>query len=309
MNEIVQPPHLEMWPRKAFFKRMLWSAAGACALGGLYAGKFGRDWVRIERREMPLPNLGGALAGKTLAHISDLHSSPIVLERYLSQCVRLVNSLEVDFVAITGDFITGAWRRARRVSKILGRLRPNIATLACLGNHDYGVLNPSGLGQLKGLSFYLAEQLTRADVFVMMNESRTFSIDGATIQFVGLEDYWTDHFDPPAAFEMTRPHHPMIALCHNPDAAHMLARCGADWVLAGHTHGFDRATSRVRKWVIPAKHKEFCAGHYDLPGGKSLYVNRGMSYGRRVRLNTRPEITLFTFTDAEAIDSTDSIGI
>ena len=300
MNEVLLRVRFKTWPPKALVKRLLWTAAGACALGGLYAWRFEDHWVRIEQRDMPLPGLGRDFHGATLAQISDLHCSPIVLERYLRRCVDVVNSLEVDFVAITGDFITGPKHYARRVARILRQLAPKVATVACLGNHDYGLLHPNGLGSIRGLHRYLADHLTSADIFVMMNESRTFRRGESTIQFVGLEDYWTARFNPTLAFEMVEPDLPTVALCHNPDAAPAVVGLGADWVLAGHTHGRRYRDTRIRSIVFPTNHKHFAAGHYDLGGGRSLYVNRGLGYARRVNLNTRPEITLFTLNNGPA---------
>ena len=293
MNEIMIPPHVELWPRRAYFKKLLWSAAGACALGGLYALRLEDHWLRIERRPMPLPDLGSEFDGAKIAHISDLHCSPLVLSRYLRQCVERINALEVDFVAITGDFITGARRHARKVAGILKHLAPKVATVACLGNHDYGVLHPSGLGGMSGLEEYIAEQLSRADIFVMRNEPRVFRRGAASLQFVGVDDLWTEHYDPPLAFADAHGHLPTIGLAHNPDAAPALAECGADWVLAGHTHGTASKGTRLGGLVFPVKHRKYVAGHYRLAGEKNLYVNRGLGYGRRVRDNARPEITLF----------------
>jgi len=298
VNEILLPAHEQRWPRKGFFKRLAWTAAGACALGGLYAWRFEDHWVRIERHEMPLPNLGPEFRDAKLVHISDLHCSPVVLERYLRRCVELVNALEADFVAITGDFITGPSCYARRVARVLRRLEPKIATVACLGNHDYGIFHPNGLGGVRGLGNYVAERLGHADLFVMLNESRTFRRGRSAIQFVGVEDYWSEQFDPALAFEMTDPALPTIALCHNPDAATVMTRHGAHWVLSGHTHGTPSRGTKLGNLVFPMDHKHFGAGRYDLEAGKGLYVNRGLGYGRRISLNARPEITLFTLRQA-----------
>jgi len=298
MNEILLGPEQQRWPRRAFFKRMIWNAACSCALGGLFAWRLEDYWLRIEKRQMPLRGLGNQFDGATLAHVSDLHCSPIVLEQYLHQCVDEINSLDVDFVAITGDFITGPKPYARRVARIVGRLRPRIASVACLGNHDYGMLHRNGLGAARGLSHYLYEQLSRADVFVMMNESRIFRRGGSVIQFVGVEDYWSDRYDPPLAFEMVNRHMPTIALCHNPDAAMEVSRLGADWVLSGHTHGMSLPVSRLGNIARPTENDRFTAGQYNLDDGKFLYVNRGLGYGRRWKRRARPEITLFTLRSA-----------
>jgi hypothetical protein len=297
MNELLMAPAQQRWPRKGFFKRLAWTAAGSCALGGLYAWHFDRRWLRIERRTMPLPGLGEGFDGAKLAHLSDLHCSPIVLERYLRRCVEMVNSLEVDFVAITGDFITGRVPYAKRIGRVLAHLSPRVATLACLGNHDYGILHPRGLGAVRGLADRLSEYLSHADVFVMMNEPRQFRRGDSVLQFVGVEDLWTPRYDPYLAFELADTSLPTIALCHNPDAADELIRHGAHWVLSGHTHGTPINQNAVRNALVPSQCRAYSAGHYRLEGG-DLYVNRGLGYGRRVNINARPEITLFTLQSA-----------
>ena len=164
MNEILQGSRELQWPRRGFFQRLVYTAAGSFALGGLCGWTVGRRWLRIERHDMTLPGLGKDLHGATLAHVSDLHCSPLVRERYLRNCVDTINSLDVDLVAITGDFITGYRRHARRAAAILRDLSPRIATVACLGNHDYGIVHSSGLGTTFRLADYIAEQLAQADI-------------------------------------------------------------------------------------------------------------------------------------------------
>jgi predicted MPP superfamily phosphohydrolase len=242
---------------------------------------------------MSLRGLGSDFVGATIAHISDLHCSPIVRDRYLHQCVEKINSLGVDFVAITGDFITGKRRQARQIAGILRGLRPAIATVACLGNHDYGIYHPRGIGGKSGLAEYLVDELTRADIFVFRNETRTFRRGGGELQFVGVEDFWSSRYNPYLAFDSAQSHLPMIGLVHNPDAATQVAYCGAQWVLAGHTHG-SRKSELVNNVFIPSSNTQFVGGQYALGGNRWLYVNRGLGYARRVNLNSRPEITLFT---------------
>ncbi len=298
MNDVLIAPAELRWPRRTTLKRALWSAAGFFALGGLYVGRPRREWFRIEKMDMRLPHLGRDLDGTTLVHLSDLHLSPIVMERYLRNCVRMVNELQPDFVALTGDFVTGPKHYVRRVAGILKDLHPRVATVACLGNHDYGLWHPGGLGHSRDLANYVYEQLSHADIFVMMNETRTFRQGSAAIQFVGLEDYWSDRFDPELAFEMARPDLPTVALLHNPDPAEAVARQGAQWILAGHKHGRELKNHRLADWIFPTRHKHYFAGRYRVDEA-SLYVNRGIGYARRVNINARPEIALFTLRPGE----------
>jgi len=294
MNEVIAQPRLSRSRPKAFVKRLVWSAAGSCALGGLFAWSLEDHWLRVERKRMPLPGVNGDVEGITLVHISDLHCCPIVRERYLLQCVSAVNKLKPDFVAITGDFITGPRRYARRIARVLSELKSRIAVVACLGNHDYGIYHPNGLGGNRGLADFLACELTSRDIFVMRNEARRFRVGQTEIQFVGLEDYWSGQYNPHLAFEMAHSRIPTIALCHNPDAAMQVAHFGANWILAGHTHGQKTPDTRFHDLILPTNHKQFSAGYYTLGPDRHLYVNRGLGYARRMNLNARPEITLFT---------------
>ena len=291
MNEVIAP---HRWPSKHSFKRMLWSAAGSCALGGLFTWPLDHHYLRIERRIMPLRGLGKGFEGAKIAQVSDLHCSPIVLEKYLRQCVHAINDLDVDFVALTGDFITGPKTYAHRVARVLRDLSPRIASLACLGNHDYGIMHPNGFGAMRGLAEYLSHQIVSAGVDVLLNESRTFHRDGAAIQIVGLEDYWSPRYNPHQAFADLQADVPTVALCHNPDAASQITDFGAQWVLAGHTHGTSNKETRLHEIVMPITEQHFYAGEYNLGVDRHLYVNRGMAYARRWNLNARPEITVFT---------------
>ncbi len=298
MNEVLVGSKHQRWPVRAFLKRLVWRAAGACALGGLFIWRLEDHFIRIDRHDMPLPDLGDEFEGAKIVHISDLHCSPVVLERYLHQCVEAVNRLQPDFVAITGDFVTGPKYYVRRVARVLKHLEPKVATVACLGNHDYGICTPKGFGQSRGMADYVYDQLSRADVFVMLNESRLFRRGEAAIQFVGVEDYWSSAYNPQLAFDVTHKHLPTVALVHNPDAAAEVASHGADWVLAGHTHGVASRKNKLHRKLYPRKEHKYHAGTHELLDDVFLYVNRGLGYSRRVNLNARPEITLFTLRRA-----------
>jgi hypothetical protein len=293
MNDVVFAAPASDRGRFRRTKRLFWAAAGSCGLGGLYAGRISRSWLRFTRLEMPLPNLPKAFRGATLVHISDLHCSPIVLERYLREVIGHVNAERPDFVAITGDLVTGGTKYAKRVAGLLSQLEARVARVACLGNHDFGICHPNGHGHRRQLPGYITRRLFDAGVHVLRNQHAIFRIGGEAIQFVGVDDLWSDRYDPVAAFAEAAGDMPTIALSHNPDTAHRLVDEGAHWVLSGHTHGNAAGENRLRDAVFPVQKKRFAAGYYLLDGGH-LYVNRGLSYARRLRLNRRPEITVFT---------------
>jgi len=294
MNDVLfaQPRQL---PRRRFYriKRAFWTLASNVSLGGLYAGHLCPTWVRVDRFEMPIEGLAEPFVGRKLVHISDLHCSPVVLTRYLRQVLDRVTAEEPDMLVITGDLITGGTAYARRVADLLATVPAKVARVACLGNHDYGIYHPSGRGLMRQLPGYLTDQLHQAGVQVLRNRSLTLHLDGHALQFVGVEDAWSNRYDPEAAFADARQGMPTIGLTHNPDCAQDLAERGAHWILAGHTHGNKAGESALRDAVLPVESRIYSGGYYPLDGAH-LYVNRGLSYARRFNLNKRPEITVFT---------------
>ncbi|MFW6155280.1 MAG: metallophosphoesterase [Planctomycetota bacterium] len=298
MNDVLftQPRQL---PRRRFYrlKRAFWSLASTVSLGGLYAGHLCPTWVRVDRLEMPLNDLAEPFVGRKLVHISDLHCSPMVVPRYLRQVLDRVAAEEPDVLVITGDLVTGGTAYARRVAGMLASVPAKVARVACLGNHDYGIYHPSGRGHMRQLSGYLTGQLHQAGVQVLRNQSLTVHLDGHALQVVGVEDAWSGRYDPETAFADARAGMPTIGLTHNPDGAADLVERGAHWVLAGHTHGNKAGDSALRDAVLPVESEVYAGGYYSLDGAH-LYVNRGLSYARRLNLNKRPEITVFTLQRA-----------
>ncbi len=287
--------------------RLVWSAAGPLLLTGLYTGRIQRSWLRFEQLDMPLPHLGSAFEGLRLVLLADLHCSPLVLDSYLRQCVRHVNDLRPDFIVLAGDLVTGPTRYVEKFARLAEEFRPRLATLACLGNHDYGIFDPVGRGYMRNLAGQIERRLEQAGVTVLRNRSTVLRRRGQSLQFIGAEDIWSPFYNPWAAFAQADTRLPTICLSHNPDSALDLLALGAHWVLSGHTHGNGPGELGVVEALAPQAHKDFVAGHYRLGPGH-LYVNRGLSYARRHVANARPEITVFTLRQAWAHSTVDYAG-
>ncbi len=217
MNDIIFTSAAATEGRLPRLRKLFWTVAGSCALGGLYAGTINRAWIRFTRFHMPLPKLPRELEGAKLIHISDLHCSPIVIESYLRQIIEHINDEQPDFVVLTGDFLTGGTHYANRVVRLLGRLQAKVARVACLGNHDFGIYHPGGHGHMRQLPGYLSRRLFDAGVHTLRNQHAIFRVGGAAIQFVGVDDMWADSYDPELAFAEAQKDLPTIALAHNPD--------------------------------------------------------------------------------------------
>lgn len=284
-----------------FTRRRFLGLAGAGCLGaGFYAWRIEPHWLQVVRRDLPIHNLPSALVGRRVIQLSDLHVGATVDTEYLISALEFVNSLTPDVIVITGDFMTCAREeQVDNAARVMEHLRPGeLGIYASLGNHDYGL----GWRQAE-VAERLTRRLTDLGMHVLRNEMR--SIQG--LQLVGLEDYWGPEFDVSAVVAQVRWGGPTLTLCHNPDALddERLSACRG-WFLAGHTHGGQCRPPFLPPPLLPVKNRRYTAGAIAVAGGRSLYINRGLGYLRRVRFNVRPEITEFVLGRAEDVQRGDS---
>ncbi len=135
---------------------------------------------------------------------------------------------------------------------------------------------------------------------MLRNESLTLNAPGATkpLVIVGLDDEWSGNIDPRRAFGDVDSSLPIICLNHNPVNVRELLEYPWQWMLSGHTHGRQVATSKVGRALYPHRYRHYTHGYYSV-AGRHLYVNRGLSYGQRVQDWCKPEISVFTLKAGE----------
>jgi hypothetical protein len=282
------------WRRQHRWRTAIWRTMSRVGLTGVHGLPVNRRWVEIHRRKMTLRGLDPALAGLKLVQISDLHYSPVVWQRYLLQFISWVNGLQPDIVVVTGDLITGGYRYAHRIATILSHIKATQAVICTFGNHDYSIYGKNGSDEGTRRADYLEKCLRHRGIVVLRNQSWSLSRshDGLPLTIVGLDDEWSGHMDPDAAWRGINPQFPIVCLNHNPANCVQLMKYPWQWMLSGHTHGRQVATSKLGRALYPHRYRHFIHGYYAV-NGRHLYVNRGLSYGQRVLDWCRPEITVF----------------
>ncbi len=289
--------------RRKFLRRAI-GGGGALVVGaGLYGWRVEPHWVEVVRRPLAIDGLPAHLVGKRLVQISDLHIGPVVDPAYMRRALESIAELEPDAIVITGDLMT--CENDEQVNQTLETMRalPSapLGRLAVLGNHDYG----DGWSQ-EAPADQISRGLERLDVQVLRNEVA----DVGGLQVVGVDDFYTSHFQPELAFAQLRKDAPTLALCHNPDAIDRPAWSDfRGWVLAGHTHGGQCKPPFFRPPLLPVRNRRYVAGEYQLAPGRQLYVNRGLGYLIRMRFNCRPEITVFTLARGSDGEGSEQIAL
>lgn len=268
-------------------------------LSGMYLLPMNRRWVDIHHRAMPMQNLDPAFAGFTIVQISDLHYSPVVWRRYLGQFVQWINELDPQMVVVTGDLITGGYHFANRIATLLSHLHPSHGVVCTFGNHDYSIYGKRENGEGRRRADFLETCLTKRGMVVLRNQTLKvkFGSSKKPLIIVGLDDEWSGNSDPAKAFAGIAAQSPVICLNHNPANVKELMDYPWQWMLAGHTHGRQLGHSRMGRTLYPHLYRHYTHGYYGV-NGRHLYVNRGLSYGQRVRDWCRPEITVFCLESA-----------
>ena len=218
-------------------------------------------------------NLSSSKLEKPLrfAQISDVHIGSRST-RFLSQLVTRINSLEVDFLCITGDFIDQPGITTYQLRSLRDFKGPIYFTI---GNHErYEDLED------------IIERLESLGIEVLRNRSVTAN----GIQFIGIDDN-DDVTQVASQLKNIEVHADqyVILLYHRPHGLEACDEKGVDLMLSGHTHGgqivpFNLAVKKVFDRVSGLYHY----------GNATLYVSEGTgTWGPTMRFGTRSEITLF----------------
>lgn len=271
--------------------------AGPALVG--YALKVEPGRLVVSVREAVLGRLPLALGGITVAHLSDLHVGAYVSAQQVAQAVDLANSLEPDLVALTGDFVYRDASRIDECSRELDRLRPRVATVAVLGNHDVWT-QPDAI----------ARSLSAAGITVLRDETLALELEGGRMWLVGLDDrgysgwarssrkefgwHWSSAVRK--AGELLGPlpeEEPRLLLVHNPDVTEELPAGGVDLALCGHTHGGQVSLPLIGPPIVPSLYGQRFAEGVAQGTSTLVHVTRGVGLTPPpVRLNCPPEVAL-----------------
>ena len=218
--------------------------------------------------------------------LSDLHIGSRVDDGFLSRVFDRVRALEPAIVVYTGDLTNSTTVIPLNANAMLSRLpRGADGTFAILGNHDYGH------GWSHGQVAHTVASIARnSGVTVLRNA--VAEVRG--LQIGGLDDLWAGQFKLEEMFSALDSRRPSLVLSHNPDTLDLPGwRDYSGWVLAGHTHGGQCKPPFLPPPLLPVKNRRYTAGEFSLPGGRRLYINRGLGHLLKVRFNVRPEVTVF----------------
>ncbi|HEX8289543.1 MAG TPA: metallophosphoesterase [Pyrinomonadaceae bacterium] len=235
--------------------------------------------LSLEKIDVKLKRLPKKLNGFRIVHLSDVHHSPFTSLEHISRAVKIANRLKPDMFLLTGDYVSHETEYIAPVAEVLGSLKSEFGTFACLGNHDHWT------------DAELVTHLLRGEgIKVLINEGFRFTARGVSFWLGAVDDHMAAKVDLPAALQGSYPDEMKLILAHNPIILRQAARYDIDLVLSGHTHGGQVKIRDEEKKILPRR--KLVAGLHRRQDTQ-IYITRGIgTVVLPIRYQCPPEISL-----------------
>jgi hypothetical protein len=192
---------------------------------------FTNTWtIRITTETIPIPERAAGLDGLRIVQIGDVQGDGRTDASKIEDVVTKINSLKPDLILFSGDLVTSGERYIESTSSILGMLRPGIATIAAIGDHD-----------MFSNKQKVRENLLKSGMIVLEDSTMDIAVRGGTLSITGVTYTYrkrpsTDTLDQVSingkgAYRILLAHQPANALVE------YAASRSYDLFVAGHTHG------------------------------------------------------------------------
>lgn len=235
--------------------------------------------LTLEKVEITLARLPKKLDGLKIIHLSDTHHSPFTNLEHIERAVKIANRLKPDMFILTGDYVSHERKYIEPVAKVLGKLKSEFGTFACLGNHDHWT-DPD----------LVTKHFRDAGINVLINQGFRFEARGASFWLAGVDDYMVGKTDLAAALRGSFPDEMKLLLAHNPVIFRQAVRAGVDLTLSGHTHGGQVKIRDKEKRLLPRR--KLSSGLHRRKTSQ-IYITRGIgTVVLPVRFQCPPEISM-----------------
>jgi len=243
----------------------------------------------VDEVDILVDGLHPDLEGLRIVQISDMHIGPTLKRPFVEMVVDVVNQLDADVIAVTGDLVDG----------LPGDLRDELAPMSQMKSR-HGAFYVTGNHELYWNAHGWQDEAPRLGMKTLANSHAVVRVGRARLLMGGVNDLHTGRFfpeeasDPHAAMNGAPQHDFSVLLAHQPKSCYEAAPAGWRLQLSGHTHG-----GQFFPWnfFVGLAHP-FTAG-LDKWEDMWVYVNRGTGYwGPPLRLGIPSEVTALTLRRA-----------
>lgn len=276
--------HRPLIGRRQFLAAFGLAATGAAAVAW-DAATAARGRVEVSRHDVPIPGLPAALAGLTIAQLSDVHFYA-GMDRGAERAMEVVAELAPDVTVLTGDYVESTTQLGE-FGQFVRACRGRLGTVVTMGNWEHQVgARPADMRRLS----------EAAGATFLLNETLVVRREEAALAIVGLDDPRAGRPIPDPALSEVPSGATAVWAFHAPGYVDLLKPeryPRPAFILAGHTHG-----GQIRIPLFPVM-TPTGSGHYVegwyRGGFAPMYVHRGIgTSGIRARLRCPPEVALFS---------------
>lgn len=257
---------------------------GLCTLLAiLYPTVIEPNWIEVKTLDLTLPHLSQDFEGYRLVHLTDIHADDWMTKKRLGNIVKTVNRQAPDLILLTGDYVTKQANKYAPTLSSLRELKASDGAIAVQGNHD-----------IWSDPLRIHQALEDANILELVNDVITIRRSSGLLNIAGVDDVWAQRDRLDRVLVRLPNQGSSILLAHEPDFADTSAATGRfDLQLSGHSHGGQVKIPFTRGPILPPYGKRYPFGLYQV-NGMVQYTGRGLGMvSPRVRLNARPEITVF----------------
>jgi predicted MPP superfamily phosphohydrolase len=278
----------EQIKRRRFLQTSAWALAGTPYLLAAKGAAHTPYNPIVKEITLIIDKLPRELSGFTICQISDIHAGSFPDSEVIEKSVNMINNINPDICAITGDFVIDHPRELPIIESSLARIQTKYGVFACLGNHDHYMSDENNK--------ILCDRLEKANINLLNNSSKILEINDKLIQIAGVDDlsFRNNYGDFDKAMSGLSKERATIMLCHDPTVWGKTIKnsIDADLTLSGHTHGGQvQINYGIGKFSPASLIYEYCYGLY-VENNKNLYVNCGLgTTGPPIRIGLNPEIT------------------
>ena len=250
----------------------------------LNKGKFKERDFHINYQVVRCKKISEEFDNYRIVHITDIHIGQWITPERLNGIVNIINSLNPDMIALTGDYVSyQAEGYLDILESAFKKLKPKDATFSVLGNHDH-LTNPDEIKQV----------LENSGIINLENDVYFIRRNDALLQIAGVDSITLNKDDINEVLKKLQKNIPAIMLAHEPDFAD--TTCEIDEFilqLSGHSHGGQITIPKIGTPIRGPNFTKYPAGRYHVKN-MVQYTNSGVGTNAFwFRINCPPEITVF----------------
>lgn len=240
----------------------------------------------VQKYSIALPHWSTKLNHLKVAVLTDLHVGCLsVPVSKLRRVVAVTNAENPDVIVMLGDFVAGHGKttalKPEEFVHELAALNAKYGVYAVLGNHDWWYNGEA-----------VRNELQRANIHVLENESKELKVNNTALWIAGLADQWTRAPSIRFAVKQVPVGAPCLMLMHEPDLLREVPE-SVSLSLAGHTHGGQVALPFIGPPILPTEMDRKFARGVIVEGDKTFFVSSGVGTSvLPVRFCVPPEVCI-----------------